>query len=100
MVSDLSADAWNIIRASSPKFIAKVEGIGVNRPTCEAKVKMAQGDTLTKQARIAKAKRQGRDPEVCGCRAMWRINKRNYCQNHAGQEAIDTLVILANGGTL
>lgn len=96
----LSHDAWEIMRASGPKIIERVKGVGKNRPTCEAHVRVAAGDTHTKRARFNKAMREGRDPKICGCRAMWRINKRNYCQGHAGQQAIDMLVMLANGGSI
>ncbi len=96
-MTDLSSQAWNIMIGSNNPVIDKVTGKGF---TCEAHVKLASVDTLTKQHRVYRARKEGRDPHICGRKAMWRINKRCYCQNHAGQQAIDMLVMLTNGGTL
>ena len=100
MVSDLSPQAWAMLTRSHPKFIEKVQGVGKNRPRCEAKITLAATMTKAKERQISKARQEGRAPNECGNRSMWRINNRCYCQSHAGQEAINTLVMLANGGTL
>lgn len=97
---ELSPEAWNIISSFTRRFITKVKLVDGKRPPCEAYVKLAKGDTRTKQHRIYMAKRNGTDPKVCSKPSMWKIRGRHFCQSHAGQEAIDVLVTVANGGNL
>lgn len=60
-------------------------------PACEANVRLAEGDTITKRIRVWRAERAGRPVEQCGLRAMYRIDGCPLCLNHAGQRALDIL---------
>lgn len=99
-MTELSPEAWNIISSSTRRFIHKAKSVGGKRPPCEAYVKLANGETRTKQRRLYRAMRNGTDPRICCKPSMWKIRGRHFCQSHAGQEAIDILVTISNEGSI
>jgi len=98
MGADLSSKAWEIMCNATNKIITKLDSSKAIR--CDAKIHISSRKTRTHSLRVAKALREGRAIDSCGQKAVWRINGHNYCRSHAGQEAINALVILSNGGTL
>jgi len=74
----------------SPR-VRPAPGIGRNRPTCTARVRIAKEPTWTRNAREKAAQRHGRPVDVCGRRATHIIDSEPRCLSHAGQDALRIL---------
>lgn len=72
--------------------ITRTAGIGKKRPKCTAQVKLAAEPTQTRNYREWQARREGRDPSLCGRPAYYYVEGNPRCQHHAGQDALACLM--------
>jgi hypothetical protein len=73
--------------------IKPITAIGVHKPLCVAKVRVAAGlKTNTAQHRAWKAKRAGIPVDQCGHRADFTIDGEHLCRPHAGAAALAHLL--------
>lgn len=72
--------------------VEKIQSPARANERCCAFVHLSETRTLTRLGREAKARREGYDPNTCGMRATHRLDGKPFCQNHAGQRALDVLL--------
>jgi hypothetical protein len=72
--------------------ITKIDAVGIHKPICTFKVRVASHPTYEKQRRIYRQEKDSLPVDQCSIRADFMVDGEPRCRIHAGKLALDHLL--------